>query len=189
MASQSKNKLSAKLKEQFRNGRISWMKGKKHTKVSKKKNSQSHLGQPAWNKGKPLSKETRKRLSASLIGRKTWNKGKPYIQIRGKKHHNWKGGVTPHSMKIRHSLEYKLWRTAVFERDNYTCIFCGTRGGRLNADHIKPFCDYPELRLAIDNGRTLCVECHKHLGWSLFKERNPMKSTTHSVTVLGFTAP
>ena len=58
-------------------------------------------------------------------------------------------------------MEYKLWRKAVFERDNYTCIWCGYKGNKLQADHIKPFADYPELRFAIDNGRALCVDCHK----------------------------
>lgn len=63
------------------------------------------------------------------------------------------------------SLEYKLWRKAVFKRDNYTCIWCGIKGsepkGFLNADHIKPFSLYPELRFELSNGRTLCVPCHK----------------------------
>lgn len=72
----------------------------------------------------------------------------------------WKGGITPINIKIRNSIEYKLWRESVFKRDDWTCVWCKTRGGIIHADHIKPFCDYPELRFAIDNGRTLCKTCH-----------------------------
>lgn len=57
-------------------------------------------------------------------------------------------------------FEYKQWRKAVFERDDYTCQWCSKKGVKLNADHIKPWSLYPELRYAIDNGRVLCVPCH-----------------------------
>lgn len=73
----------------------------------------------------------------------------------------WKGGITPINAQIRTSKEYKDWRLAVFERDNYTCQDCGSRGVTLHADHVKPFAYYPELRLVIENGRALCVPCHK----------------------------
>lgn len=120
-------------------GRISPMKGKKHTLESKHKTSLSM-------KGKIRSVETRKKMSESK---------------KGEKSYNWKGGTETINKVIRKSLEYRLWRTAVFERDDYTCIFCGIKGGELNADHIKPFALFPELRFAIDNGRTLCVDCHR----------------------------
>lgn len=148
--------------------------GKKLSLEHIEKLKKSKLGIPAWNKGIKMSKEhieknreshkgiihskeTRKKMSESQkrIG------NRPPVLI-GENNPFWKGGITPIHLKIRNSLEYKLWRKSVFERDNYTCIWCGdNKGGNLEADHIKPFSMFPELRFAIDNGRTLCRECHK----------------------------
>jgi 5-methylcytosine-specific restriction endonuclease McrA len=64
---------------------------------------------------------------------------------------------------IRRSGKYNEWRKAVFERDDYTCQSCGQHGGILNAHHIKPFSQYPNDRLDINNGITLCKECHRLL--------------------------
>ena len=58
-------------------------------------------------------------------------------------------------------LEYRLWREAVFARDDWTCQECKERGGKLHADHIKPWKDFPQDRYDVANGRTLCVECHR----------------------------
>jgi 5-methylcytosine-specific restriction endonuclease McrA len=80
---------------------------------------------------------------------------------RGEDSNFWKGGATEANKILRQSSQYRLWRESVFKRDDYTCQFCGQRGGRLNPDHIKKFADYPELRFDLDNGRTLCEPCHK----------------------------
>ena len=57
------------------------------------------------------------------------------------------------------STLYK-WSLEVRERDGFMCRKCGSRE-KLNAHHIKPFADFPELRFDINNGITLCEDCHK----------------------------
>ena len=96
--------------------------------------------------------------------------GKPHPWNKGSKSHLWKGGITPIHLQIRSSLAYSRWRKSVFERDNYTCCFCGAKNGNgkhitLQADHILPFSKYPALRLDLKNGRTLCknvIQEQKH---------------------------
>lgn len=99
-----------------------------------------------------------------------WNKGiklssEHLLKISGKNASNWQGGKTSENQILRHRKEYRLWREAVFARDNWECQDCHTRSQKgtsvvLNADHIKPWSLFPELRFAIDNGRTLCASCH-----------------------------
>lgn len=169
-------------------GQIPWIKGKHHTEEVRKKLSESHKGLRPWRKGIKLSEEHKIKLSKINKGRKfpkehgekisKAKKGQKYPprseetkrkmseSKKGEKCRWWKGGITPINAAIRSSLEYRLWREAVFKRDNWTCIWCGARSGNgktiiLNVDHIKAFAYFPELRFAIDNGRTLCVSCHK----------------------------
>ena len=56
---------------------------------------------------------------------------------------------------------YRRWRSFVFRRDDYTCQTCNKKGGEIQADHIKPWAFYPDLRFSVDNGRTLCKDCHR----------------------------
>jgi 5-methylcytosine-specific restriction endonuclease McrA len=76
-------------------------------------------------------------------------------------HPHWEGGKTSERERLRRSWEYRQWRQAVYKRDDYTCQECGVKGVKINADHIKPWSLYPELRFDINNGRVLCVPCHK----------------------------
>src|SRR3990167_354744 len=133
---ETKRKIALNNKGLFKKGQIPWNKGKK-----------GFLGH--W-KGKKMSVESCEKMRKA-----------DRTLTSGKNHYNWKGGITLEYRKMRNSIEYKLWRDAVLIRDNYTCIWCGQKGSRLVADHIKPFAFFSELRFALDNGRTLCEKCHK----------------------------
>lgn len=88
-----------------------------------------------------------------------WNKNKKFPQIAGRNHYLWTG-TRPETMRIRSSIENRLWRESIFARDNWTCQKYGIKGGKLHAHHIKNFAVFPELRLSIDNGITLSKKAH-----------------------------
>ncbi|HEX8965494.1 MAG TPA: HNH endonuclease signature motif containing protein [Patescibacteria group bacterium] len=96
--------------------------------------------------------------------------------IKGKDHYNWQGGKTSLTQKIRNSKQMQDWRLLVFIKNHYSCVACGdNRGNNLNADHIIPlsyilkryliktFDDALKCPIIWDtnNGRTLCISCHK----------------------------
>lgn len=156
--------------------------------------------------GHSVSKEIRKKLSKARQSKKTgyaFFKGKKLpIETRkkmskaheGEKCHLWKGGITSVHNKIRHSLEYRLWREAGFKRDNYTCQICGQKGKELHFDHFpisfssilnevinlyglenlyENAMSYDKF-WDINNSRTLCKNCHKktdnYLRWMIKSE-------------------
>lgn len=99
-------------------------------------------------------------------------------QGAGKNHWNWKGGITEPNHAIRTSAEYKEWRQKVFQRDYFTCVCCGEKPRKIIADHIKPFYFFPELRLDVDNGRTLCKDCDKKIGFNYERDRHLYEKKT-----------
>jgi hypothetical protein len=82
-------------------------------------------------------------------------------QATGEKSAHWKGGITPKNAKIRNSKQMTEWRTSIFQRDEYCCQICKAKGVHLHAHHVVPFSVNGDLRFDIDNGQTLCKECHK----------------------------
>jgi 5-methylcytosine-specific restriction endonuclease McrA len=93
--------------------------------------------------------------------------------------------------KIRHSGAYRTWRQLVLERDGYACVLCGRKKSlicKLHVDHIKSFIKNPNLRLNLENGRTLCIECHKKTETygkkSFFSTK--MKENTLKPTIMWF---
>lgn len=53
----------------------------------------------------------------------------------------------------------KRWREAVLARDGHRCRRCGG-AGNLHAHHVQSWKDFPQLRLVVSNGVTLCAGCH-----------------------------
>ena len=123
------------------------------------------------NTGKKRSEEVKRKISERMKGRIGYwcNKKRPEIRkwlnteevrkkiglAKRKEIHK-----TDESKIARTSIEYRLWREAVFARDNWTCQKCLVKGGKLHPHHIRNFAEEKELRFAIDNGITFCKDCH-----------------------------
>src|SRR3990167_9579933 len=143
--------------------------GKKHSIATKRKISKARTGKSTgskekhWNwKGGITAKNLTERKPCPICKKPIWLKSNlcHRCQQQGKRHPNWRGGITSERVKIWRSNKYKEWRKTVFERDKYTCQICGNKNGNghrvfLNADHIKSFNQFPELRFDTTNGRTL----------------------------------
>lgn len=117
---------------------------------------------------KAWTPERRKKMSERMQGYKPvagFKKGmKPWhVDFPSEFNPNWRGGTSSERNRIQATKKYKEWRKAVYKRDGYKCVLCFVvgNGKNLNADHIKSFKDYPELRTELSNGRTLCVDCHR----------------------------
>lgn len=138
----------------------------------------SKMHHQAWNKGKKtglipksaFKKGNKAPVTAFKKGSAPWNKGiktgiKSSSQFKkgqnsGSNNNNWHGGITDINDKIRNSLEIKLWKKAILERDNFTCQKTGIYGGDLVIHHINNFADFPEVRTSLENGVTLSKKSH-----------------------------
>ena len=62
----------------------------------------------------------------------------------------------------RNTPEHRQWRREVLRRDGEACRVCEYQGYS-HVHHIKPLEKYPDLATDIDNGITLCGNCHTRL--------------------------
>ncbi len=158
------------------------MLGTKLSEETKRKMSLAHKGKRPYE----MTDEIRVNMSNAQKGKKKAPRSKQHrinsgISRKGVKSHLWRGGLTKPRTVIRNCVQYKLWREAIFERDNFTCVLCYARGGRIEADHypisfssiidiLLKNCSVEALVKAsledkliwdTNNGRTLCRECHR----------------------------
>jgi len=118
-----------------------------------------------------------------------WGRDRPVLDSKGSNNGNWKGGINLLNNRIRSSDEYKNWRSAVYNRDNFTCQICGMRSrGNIVAHHKIPFVEIiKESKVSnftdalecsaiwdVENGLTLCESCHKplHMGNRVWQGNN-----------------
>jgi len=126
------------------------MKGKHFSEEARK-----NMGRPAGFISEKLGipRSIKERLAISIAVRSSPK------TLRGQQCHSFKDGRLKERRGDRFSDEYKRWRFDVFVRDHFKCQICRS-GCDLVAHHIKPFCDFPELRFVVSNGLTLCYFCH-----------------------------
>lgn len=74
---------------------------------------------------------------------------------------HWYENNSTCAAKKRNTYEYRQWRKAVINRDG-CCQLCGSKH-KLVAHHKKAFSAFPSLRLDLENGITLCHDCHAKL--------------------------
>jgi len=169
-------KMSETIKKGFKNGRNVWNKNKKLPQFSGRKHPNYKNGLPKCiDCGKQLNRYGSKRCRSC------------YAKSRkGKNSHFWKGGITSESKIIRTSVEYKIWRKAIFEKDNFTCQKCEQKGGDLVVHHINNFADFSELRFAIDNGIVLCKKCHIEFHKKYGRHNNTKEQLKEFLCVIKF---
>ena len=87
----------------------------------------------------------------------------------------------------RTSKRYWSWSRAVLKRDKYRCQGCNS-ADNLIAHHVKSWYDYPQYRFHIENGQTLCRDCHilihPFIDLKRFKElQTPVNNLTEKVVI------
>lgn len=81
---------------------------------------------------------------------------------RGNEHHAFNPELSVDKrLQNRDYYEIIQWRLNVYKKDNYICVCCGyDKGGNLNAHHLNGYNWDSKNRLNVENGVTLCKNCH-----------------------------
>lgn len=81
--------------------------------------------------------------------------------VIGENHPSWNWQKDPKERKIgRTGAGDKKWSKDIKIKYNYTCSICHSNR-IVESHHLMSYNIYPELRLDLNNGVCLCVDCHK----------------------------
>lgn len=106
--------------------------------------------------------------------------------IRGENHPNYNPNVSEYDrINRRNYTEYWDFRKNVYKRDDYACKCCGdNRGHNLVAHHILNYHDHKDLRTDIDNGITLCDNCHNEFHKKYGNKANNLEQLLEFLTYI-----
>jgi len=128
------------------------------TSMERSKQARFKKQNQPWNKGLSysLNETLEQRLERSIRAEKSVK--------RGEDCNFWRGGIT----KERELIGEWTRRNSkfIFERDNYTCAYCGNgqeQEATLHAHHIVPVWANPEIAMQLDNIITLHETCHRYI--------------------------
>lgn len=104
-----------------------------------------HKGEKHWNFGRHLSDEVKMKISLSNTGKRM-----------GEDNHKYNSNKM---IRRTYRFPYQKWRKEILKMDDNSCLMCGF-GPTNIVHHIDPYRDSPD-NLNLDNGITLCGDCHK----------------------------
>ncbi len=93
---------------------------------------------------------------------KRWKRNNPEKTLIINKRYLNKLGIVFGMNSEEYEGTLKTWSRVIKNLDNYMCKLCDSKM-KLSAHHIRPKHGFPKLALDLDNGITLCEDCHSEV--------------------------
>ena len=134
--------------------------GKEYYIRANRAEASKYCSRECWNKRRVLKKcEHCGNNIESYFGNKYCSRKCSHDAMIGEKAPRWIDGKSMGRDRARDAEKIRQWRKKVFMRDYYTCKICGVKR-YLHAHHIIEWAKDESKRFDIDNGQTLCIDCH-----------------------------
>ena len=145
-----------------------YQKNKKKLKEQGKKFYQKNKKEISKNK-RIFYQKNRERLSKNRV---IYNRDHPEVGLKSLKKYLKKIGMIFNKNTNEYMYALNYWSKTIKKLDNHICKLCDSKI-KLNAHHIMPKNDFPKLSLNIDNGITLCNNCHgKVHGFEIYEGKH-----------------
>lgn len=123
-----------------------------HFNEDRKNKLKKYSGKNCFWYGKKHSEKTKFKMSQNCIGENNPN-------------YNFKLTSEDRLRYRKYTNGYYYWQQSVLKRDNYTCQKCKHKGkykdNFMSVHHINNFSQFEKQRTDLQNGITLCKDCHK----------------------------